>query len=359
MSPDELKEMLQAAVELELATIPPYLCALYSMHPQGNLEAKLVIRSVVVEEMLHMVLAANVLNAIGGDPHVGGSDHTPRYPHELPDGVVLDLLPFSEAAVETFLKVENPEYLLHPPDPDHPLLAGRRHEHHVASCATVSSQPQTIGAFYELIEQGLRDAAAELGEATLFCGDPALQVTREYYYAGGGASIVVSDLESALGALGEIVEQGEGDVRSMFDDDGDLAHYFRFNQIKHGRAYADGDGPEAPTGPAVEVDYDSVYPMLANPRRDEYEDPELREAADAANATWSELLMQIDAAFNGAPASLVPAVHSMFRLRDQALVLLNNPLPRPPGRRAGPTFEWIPPENALVGQQQTAERRSA
>jgi hypothetical protein len=35
------------------------------------------------------------------------------------------------------------------------------------------------------------------------------------------------------------------------------------------------------------------------------------------------------------------------------------PVPRPPGRRAGPTFEWIPPENALVGQQQTAERRSA
>ena len=37
-----------AAVTLELSTIPPYLCALYSMHPRGNDEAKLVIRSVVV-----------------------------------------------------------------------------------------------------------------------------------------------------------------------------------------------------------------------------------------------------------------------------------------------------------------------
>ena len=84
MSTDRLKELLQAAVELELATIPPYLCALYSMRPVGNEEAKLVIRSVVVEEMLHMVLAANVLNAIGGEPRVTG-DHAPRYPHELPE----------------------------------------------------------------------------------------------------------------------------------------------------------------------------------------------------------------------------------------------------------------------------------
>jgi hypothetical protein len=351
--------MLQAAVDLELATIPPYLCALYSIHPVGNQEAKLVIRSVVVEEMLHMVLAANVMNAIGGEPHVGGSDHTPRYPHQLPDGVVMDLLPFCEQAVETFLKVENPEYLLHPAGAEHPLLAGRRHQHHVASCATVGAQPQTIGAFYALIEDGLKAAAAELGEASLFCGDPARQVTREYYYAGGGASVVVSDLESALAALGEIVDQGEGEVRSMLDDDGDLAHYFRFNQLKYGRAYLSSDAPDTPTGPAVEVDYDTVYPMLANPRREEYTDPELREAADAANRTWSELLVQIDSAFNGDPASLVPAVHSMFRLRDQALVLLNNPLPGHPGRHAGPTFEWHPPEVAGAGPQQIADRRFA
>ena len=357
MRTEDLKEMLQAAVELELATIPPYLCALYSMHSTGNQAAKLVIRSVVVEEMLHMVLAANVLNAIGGEPHLGGPDHTPRYPHELPDGVVMDLLPFSEQAVETFLKVENPEYLLHPTATEHPLLAGRRHEHHVASCATVGAQPGTIGAFYASIEDGLKAAAAEVGEAKLFCGDPARQVTREYYYAGGGASIAVSDLQSALAALNEIVDQGEGDVRSMLDDDGDLAHYFRFAQLKYGRAYLSSDAPDTPTGPPVEVDYDTVYPMLANPRRDDYADPELREAADAANRTWSELLVQIDTAFNGEPASLVPAVHSMFRLRDQALILLNNPLPSHPGRHAGPTFEWNQPVLAGVGRQPSVDRR--
>jgi len=35
-------------------------------------------------------------------------------------------------------------------------------------------------------------------------------------------------------------------------------------------------------------------------------------------------------------------VPAMFRLRDQALVLLANPLPGGGGRHAGPTFEWVP-----------------
>ena len=46
-------------------------------------------------------------------------------------------------------------------------------------------QPGTIGAFYAEITDGLKQAAAALGEQALFCGDPARQVTSEYYYAGG------------------------------------------------------------------------------------------------------------------------------------------------------------------------------
>jgi ferritin-like protein len=341
MTRERLIELLQAAVKLELATVPPYLCALYSIHPMGNDEAKLVIRSVVVEEMLHMVLAANVLNAIGGEPRIAGPEHAPRYPHELPDGVVLDLLPFTPEAVDAFLKVENPEHDHRALAPDHPLLAGRRHEHHVSHAASCA-HPRTIGAFYAEIIEGLEQAAADIGEARLFCGDPARQVTHEYYYAGGGRAVKVTDLASAVEALTEIVEQGEGDMHSMFDDDGDLAHYFRFQQLKYDHVYLRSDDAGAPSGPAVGVDYDAVYPMLANPRGADFADPELRAASDAANRTWSGLLRQIEDAFNGEPALLIPAVHSMFRLRDQMLVLLANPLPDQPGRHAGPTFECVP-----------------
>jgi hypothetical protein len=337
-----LKDLLQAAVELELSTIPPYLCALYSLRPGANDEARLIIRSVIVEEMLHMVLAANVLSAIGGEPRVAGADHVPRYPHELPDGVVLDLLPFSPEAVEAFLKVENPQYDHHALGPDHRLLAGRRRERHVARAAALVSEPTTIGGFYAEIVDGLKRAAATLGELALFCGDPARQVTRGYYYAGGGAPIRVTNLASACRALDEIVAQGEGDIGSMYDDDGDLAHYFRFQQIKNDRSYLPSDDAGAPTGPPIGVDFEAVYPMAANPHGDEYADPDLRGASDAANRTWSELLRQLDAAFNGRPGALLTAVPAMFRLRDEALVLLANPLPCDGGRHAGPTFEWDP-----------------
>lgn len=343
MTVDRLRELLEAAVKLELSTIPPYLCALYTLHPEGNGEAKLVIRSVVVEEMLHMVLAANVLNAIGGEPRVAGPDNTPRYPHELPDGVVIDLLPFSPAAVAAFLKVENPEHPHHARDADHPLLADRLHEPHVCHAVDALGRPGTIGAFYAEIQEGLKEATAQIGEDELFSGDPARQVSREYYYAGGGRALEVSDLSSALAALEEIVEQGEGEMETMYDGDGDLAHYFRFQQLSHNRAYQEYDDPQAPTGAPMGVDYEAVHPMLANPRNEDYGDPELRAASDAANRTWSKLLLQIDDAFSGNPSALVPAVHTMFKLRDQALVLLANPLPDHPGRHAGPTFEWSTP----------------
>lgn len=341
MTLEEVQDLLVAAVKLELATIPPYLCALYSMHPQGNDEAKLVIRSVVVEEMLHMALAANTLNAIGGRPQVTGPEHAPRYPHELPDGVVLDLLPFTPEAIDAFCKVENPAHSHSVLADDHPLIDGRP-ERQLCHAAQAQKRPGSIGEFYTEILEGLEELAGEMGEAALFSGDPALQVSRRYYYAAGGGSIEVHDMATARAALDEIVEQGEGEVRSMYDDTGDLAHYFRFKQIKHNQAYLDTDDAGDPTGPAIGVDYDTVYPMIANPRNADYADPDLRAASDAANRTWCLLLDQLEASFTGQPDELVPAVHSMFRLRDQMLVLLANPLPDRPGRNAGPTFEWEP-----------------
>jgi hypothetical protein len=340
MNIERLRELLAAAVKLELATIPPYLCALYSIHPGTNLEATMVVRSVVVEEMLHMILAGNVLNAVGGRPRVSGPENAPHYPHELPDGVVLDLLPFSPAAVESFLQVENPEYKA---EQTAGHAEGRRKTVHSSHLLTVPDRPDTIGAFYAELVAGLREVAAEIGEEALFCGDPARQIGGDYYYAAGGAPILVTDLDSACRALEEVVEQGEGDVTSAFDAEDDLAHYYRFEQLKYGRVYAPGDGVGIPTGPSVEVDFGAVYPMLPNPTLEEFADPDLRAAAERANRQWSLLLTQIDEAFDGSPFTLIPAVHTMFRLRDAMLVLLGNPMPGHEGYHAGPTFSWTDP----------------
>ena len=68
-------------------------------------------RSVFVEEMLHFLLAANLLNAVGGRPRID----TPRmfcaHPRALPHAdpaFEVSLLPFGAEALELFLKIEQP-----------------------------------------------------------------------------------------------------------------------------------------------------------------------------------------------------------------------------------------------------------
>ena len=57
--------MLQGAVKLELATLPPYLTAVFSVKPGANAVARTLTQSVATEEMLHLALAANTLIALG------------------------------------------------------------------------------------------------------------------------------------------------------------------------------------------------------------------------------------------------------------------------------------------------------
>ena len=70
---ESLQSLLQAAVELEISTLPPYLSALYSMRPNSgkNVEIIKLIRSIIMEEMSHLALACNLLLATkGGEPRL-------------------------------------------------------------------------------------------------------------------------------------------------------------------------------------------------------------------------------------------------------------------------------------------------
>src|SRR5690242_7881501 len=82
---DWLKESLQAAIHLEFATIPPYLCAMWSIKTASG-RAYDHLREVVMEEMLHLGLACNMLTAIGGTPRLF-PNAAPKYPCPLPGGV--------------------------------------------------------------------------------------------------------------------------------------------------------------------------------------------------------------------------------------------------------------------------------
>jgi hypothetical protein len=327
MTIDDLRAHLQTAVEIEWSTIPPYLCARWSLADGRNELAAECIEDVVMEEMLHLTLACNVLNAVGGAPQLVPPDgKPPTYPTFLPhsdDAFLVNLLPFSPRALETFRSIERPAPDAAPPEPE------RYH---------------TIAQFYEAVREGLTALAAK---ERIFTGKRERQVDGSYYYGGGGEAFPVIDLDSAVKALEVIVFEGEGIHQSIWDGDDEvlgepreLAHYFRFDELYRGRRYLSRDTPSSgPTGEPILLDYGAVLPMRPNPKAADYpRGSELRAMMDECNATYSRLLSQLQRAFIGRPPELVESVQTMLELRYQAIALMHVPVGD--GMTAGPAFEW-------------------
>lgn len=337
----DLRTRLQWAIEIEHSIIPPYMCALYSIKPGKNREAVEALTSVFIEEMLHMTLAANVLNAIGGAPALDQPGFMPTYPQFLPHSRGLFEIPlarFSPASIETFMRIENPEGDGAQPETD---------------------DYATQGQFYLAIEQALQALCAEHGERAIFCGDPARQITNECLdYTGSGRVIAVYDLASALAAINEIEEQGEGVTpKDVWDGDRDMfhpeaeevAHYFRYQEVQLGRFYQRGDTPASgPTGRAFETDWDAVFPMRDNPRSSDYaHGTPVRERMDAFNQLYSDMLRGLHRAFNGEPKHMFVTVRQMLELKTRAQELMQ--MPSGDGvTTAGPSFEWRPAVDAAA-----------
>lgn len=328
----DLQRHLQWALELEHATIPPYLCALYSLHDGANAEATRVIKGVVMEEMLHLTLIANLLNAVGGKPVLDKPEFIPEYPAYLPhsaDAFKVGLLPFCPDAVDTFLKIERPAR------PDAPPEAQRYH---------------TIGQFYKAIDEGLSYLAdTPAGEKKLFVGTLDWQVgPQQWYYGGGGDAVVVTNLESARRAIKEVMTQGEGLDHGIFDQDKahgeeELAHYFRFEEIRDGRHFRATDTPASgPTGAEFPVDWAAVYPMRPNPKAQQYVDrPAIHHQMVEFNRGYSTLLRILHQAFNGQPGALFNAVPAMYSLKYRAQALMKIPSGDRDGSTVGPSFEYV------------------
>jgi hypothetical protein len=338
---EQLQTYLNAAMQLEHATIPPYLTALYSIHPGTNPDACHVIRTVAVEEMLHLTLAANIMNAVGGTPDLTAPDFVPSYPAHLPDGETdfqVSLQAFSRESVQTFLNIERPGTAPH----EEARVVSRhrdRGKHLSASYAASEMRFWSIGEFYEEIRRGLNHLHEQMGDA-LFRGDPARQVGPEYYYSGGGELTAVTDLETAVAAIRLISEQGEGLRGGVYDLEHELSHYHRFEQLVSERYYQRGDQPGNPTGPPLHVAWDAVYPIKTDATIDDCpEGSELRTAAIDFNRRYAELLALLTKAYNGAPQLLTDAVVEMFRLREGMQRLIRNPIPGLEGVNGGPTFE--------------------
>src|SRR4051794_3680134 len=114
---DWLQKSLQAAIELELSTLPPYLCGMWSIRdtsPAGIATANLI-DTVVQQEMVHMGLVCNLLTAIGGTPRIAeGYARNIAYPGPLPGGVRPTLTVYLGGLTKSyvhdvFMEIEFPE----------------------------------------------------------------------------------------------------------------------------------------------------------------------------------------------------------------------------------------------------------
>jgi rubrerythrin len=316
---EDLRRALQQAIELEHSTIPPYLTALFSIKDGHNRAVAEIIRSVVIEEMLHMALACNLLNAIGGEPQIGRLGFVPQYPSKLPGGLRPDLtVSLRKASIEqihrVFMGIEEPEETLHP-----------RARHAL-----------TIGWFYGQIESGLK-ALHEQDPGLFRLGDPARQVVG---WRGPGELFAVDSLETAMKAIREITDQGEG-TSPINPADGydEIAHFYRFEEIVRGRRIVLTPDGYSFTGPEVRFDPDGVWPMIDDPNPSKLPDGSLvRRRSDEVDDLYWSLLAVLHEAFNGRPDRLNGAIELMFSLEVAAKKLVQTPIAPGAQQTAGPAF---------------------
>ncbi len=326
----DLHEYLQAALNLEHATIPLYLNAYFSLQPGTNNKVGSAIRSVVVEEMLHFIIVANVLNAVGGHPLIDSPDIVPTFPGPLPMGIdgdlVLHLAPMSMAQCEAFMDLEEPE---------DPRSFPRR--------TAESGEPEleTIGTFYDAITEKIRDLGVDA-----FRNPSQPQVTAEGWFLSTDL-FPVTDVSSAVAALELVVSQGEGTRASPIDADGDVAHYYRFSEIKHGHQLV--TNPRVPegfsfTGDPVPFDANQVWPFAIDPRAERYaEGTAARRMVDQFNRSYTKLLKALHETFNGLPATLDSTMGLMFELRPEAQKMVATPDPSDGSLCVTPTWQYLDP----------------
>lgn len=287
VTPENLGEAIQQAIEIEIATIPVYLYTYYSLNrvPNQNaisgalvqeltakgmpladankvaldLSAQIMvyankagatIMSVVMEEMLHMALSSNLKQALMGEVPALTGRSPASYPAMLPGHepeFPINLAPFSLDQLMTFLKIESPQ----PLDEKTPELKAIPYK--------------TIGQFYDMIKKCITTNELKYNSEL-----PQLVPGRHYYATNNidtvyydkehkpkymdaddsGDLVYVTDTASACKAIDQIVEQGEGNPDATplnpdgsvncgkptdhdYDDkeDKELSHFEKFAQI--------------------------------------------------------------------------------------------------------------------------------
>ncbi|MBD0672619.1 hypothetical protein BU198_18385 [Streptomyces sp. CBMA156] len=314
-----IQQQLQLAIEVEFATIPTYLCGLWSIKDSGkNSEAYQLIRSVVREEMLHMGLACNMLTAVGGTPVIS----PPVYPTSLPAGVESGLTVHLQGLTKdyvqkTYMVIESPEIPSLPP-----LTTGT---------------PVTIGAFYDKLLQKLRRYS------------PVLKLDNQLNDSGLGLYEIqgFADIERAIT---EIKAQGEGtaNLPGISDEPDELAHYYKFAQIVAGGELIKKGTGRWEYSTDLPVSFPDAWPMAEVPQGGYAKDPtqyevsaDLQKQLTAFNTAYQQTVQLLQDAWTpgkGGQQKLSDAVTAMLGLEKLAAPLYATVNPKNKAGNYGPEF---------------------
>lgn len=329
---EDARSLLQTAVGVEFGTLPPYLYALYSTPPETNPEATQLIRSVALQEMIHMCLACNMLNALGGNPVI----HVQQYPGPLPGDIgpnhtplTVHLYPFSKDALAQGMAIEEPENR-----PDYPVKT-------MALLAEAMPKAVTIGQFYDALDKFLATLPPSAWTPN------RNQIVDKQFFPG--QLFAVNNYADAHKAITQIVSEGEGTSEGSeynpLDFQDQPAHYFRFGEIFHERVLTRDPGSKSgyAWGPArLEVTWPPAGRYLADPALHDFskEPPPAQAAQAACNAAFTQMIDALQRAVAGVEGALGEAVRCMFDLRMAALHAFTVPLNN--GQFAGPAFLYVP-----------------
>ncbi len=243
---DWLKAALQAAVELEMATIPPYLCAYWSIkdhNKESCQEAARILLGIAIDEMYHMAVMCNVLVGVGGVPDI--RSRYPKYPGRLPRGVIdsltIELQHLTKDYVKkTFMVIEKPTDTV-------PMKKS-------------SQGYPSIGKFYEAIQNHLKDNQT-----------PIRNTRRQVAHKFQAVQELkpVTTWEQAFDAIEVVKEEGEGTSSNPKDKRAGLAHYYAFGELAHGKRLVPMIGEKKWTYGGDPVDFPAdkdVYQMGKIPK---------------------------------------------------------------------------------------------
>lgn len=331
-TPEKLHVYLQNAIELEHSTIPPYLTAMFSLRSGTNHRIGTLIRSIVIQEMLHMSIAANILIAIGGRPQINNPAFIPKYPGPLPmdiGGLIVGIEAFSMPVVkDTFMAIEQPEDEIPVRTPG--LLEA-------------AETYATIGEFYDAIKAQIR----ALGPSIFVNPTAPPQVVAPHWFPPDKLYPITGP-DSACRAIDLIKLEGEGTALTPYQSPDDPAHFYKFGSIVAGRELVTTPTGYAYAGAAIPFDPDGIWPLKPNCTIAEFAvGTQARTRIEQYAWNYSSLLNALHDAFNGEPARLDAAIGAMYDLRVVAVAMMQTVADPQTGQTVGPSYEYVKTQGGM------------